>query len=234
MEVDIIVYRGGPYQYKYYLPWNPSGLNALYANAGVDMCDDIQKTQTMTSAFHIGGYSSEIHEMTEMTENCWGQYAHNNQPSHYMLYMFGAIDSEGFAGSCAARGQYWLRKATSTLYKPGADMFPGDEDNGQMAAWYLLSSMGLYSLSPGSTVYNFGSPLFGRVSVNIGDDDGVTRTLTIIANNNSAENVYVQSISWNGVAVASGVNTIEYAELIKGGELVFEMGPTPVSSRKGK
>ena len=74
----------------------------------------------------MGGYGSLIHEMTEMTDVNQGQYAHNNQPSHHMLYMFGAIDEKGYAGECASRGQYWIRRILSTQYKPTNDMFPGN------------------------------------------------------------------------------------------------------------
>lgn len=188
----------------------------------------------MSSAVHIGGYGSQIHEMTEMVD-VWGQYEHNNQPVHHMLYMFGAADEDGVTGACAAKGQYWLRKAMSTLYQPGADMFAGDEDNGQMSAWYILSSMGLYSLSPGSQEYALGSPLFARLVIDL--DASVAKTapgtgkklLTIEAKNNSAENVYVQAVSWNGMPLAAGANSIPYTTIMEGGVLSFEMGPEPVS-----
>ena len=91
----------------------------------------------MSPVFHIGDYGTEIHEQTEMPVNCWGQYAHNNQPTHHILYMFGAT-------GCAAKGQYWIRQALSTLYSPDSDMFPGDEDNGEMRSAFLIK-LYLYS-----------------------------------------------------------------------------------------
>jgi predicted alpha-1,2-mannosidase len=161
--------EGGPWQFKFYVPHDPKGLASLYSSVNQNLCDHLQSAQTQKSTFHIGGYGTEIHEETEMPDGCWGQYAHNNQPVHHMLYMFAAADSDGYRGACSSRGQYWLRKATSTLYKPTADMFAGDEDNGEMGAWYVLSTMGLYGLNPGTDEYVLGSPLFGRIDVALCD-----------------------------------------------------------------
>lgn len=90
--------EAGPWQFRFYLPWNPTGLAELYASGGFDMCQELQRAQTIRPVFHIGGYGSLIHEMTEMTDVGQGQYAHNNQPSHHMLWMFGAIDPKGYTG----------------------------------------------------------------------------------------------------------------------------------------
>lgn len=173
--------------------------------------------------------------MTEMAVNCWGQYSHGNQPVHHMLYMFGSVDpTAGVTGKCAAKGQYYLRKAMRELYSPTSDMFAGDEDNGEMGAWYVLSSLGLYSLSPGTEDYVLGSPLFEKVVIDL-EGNGVARSssystqLIIEALDNSAENVYVQSVSWNGTPLGAGVNSMKYSDLMKGGKLVFQMGPTAIA-----
>jgi hypothetical protein len=80
----------------------------------------------MSSVFHIGGYGTEIHEMTEMALLCWGQYEHDNQPVHHMLYMaLGAAESVN--ASCANNMRQWIRKAMLELYQPGPAMFCGDE-----------------------------------------------------------------------------------------------------------
>eukprot|EP00698_Gefionella_okellyi_P025089 TRINITY_DN9072_c0_g1_i1.p1 TRINITY_DN9072_c0_g1~~TRINITY_DN9072_c0_g1_i1.p1 ORF type:complete len:824 (+),score=128.57 TRINITY_DN9072_c0_g1_i1:55-2472(+) len=208
--------EAGPWQYRFYVPHDPLGLSKLYQSAGLDMCERLQSAQTLTGIFHLGGYGSEIHEQTEMTLNCWGQYEHNNQPVHDMLYMFGALDST-VSGPCASLGQYWLRRAVSTLYKPGNDMFCGDEDNGEMASWYLLSALGLYTLVPGTQDYVLGSPLFAHVSIQLAGG----KTLEIVAQDNSAENVYVSAVEWNGVAVQG--NSVRYEQLMQGGVLSFAM-----------
>jgi putative alpha-1,2-mannosidase len=146
------------------------------------------------------------------------------------LYMFGAVDPAGYTGSCAAKGQYWLRKAMTTLYKPGADMFSGDEDNGQMSAWYIMSSLGLYSLSPGSSEYALGSPLFAKATISLSNTPGESRTLVVTATNNSPANVYVQEVTFNGTPIV-GTNFISHFEVMKGGELNFVMGPSPKSTK---
>merc|ERR1712070_1351753 len=99
-------------------------------------------------------------------------------------------------------------------------------DNGQMSAWYVLSSLGLYSLSPGSQEYVFGSPLFERVRITL--DEG---ELIIEATNNAPENVYVQNVLWNGVSLGATAKGIRYSTLMQGGTLTFHMGAQP---RAGK
>ncbi len=143
-----------------------------------------------------------------------------------MLWMFGATDSEGYQGKCAAKGQHYLRRAMTELYRSTADAYSGDDDNGEMSAWFLLSAMGLYSLSPGSSEYVFGSPLYGKVAISL----GAGKMLYIEGLNNSAENVYVQRILWEGTQVPLGSNGIDYKLLVQGGTLTFEMGATPYSA----
>lgn len=221
--------EGGPYQYRFYLPYDPAGLEALYTAAGKDMCTELERVHTArVPAVHIGGYSSVIHEMTEMVDHCWGQYSHNNQPIHHQLYM---SMFKGHTSFCAANSQARIRQTLTQLYTAGSDMFPGDEDNGEMGAWYILSSLGLYTVNPASEQYLFGSPLFGSVEVDISDDasGAGTKKLLVKAVNNSKDNAYVQKISWNGVEVASSENGIRYSQLREGGTLTFYMGSSPVA-----
>ena len=133
-----------------------------------------------------------------------------------------AFDS-AVTGACAGQAQYWLRKS-ATLFRPGAEMYPGDEDNGSMGAWYILNALGLYPLSPASGDYVLGSPLFGNVSITI---DGASQPLTIVALNQGPANVYVHAVEWNG-APLPGV-TVPYASLMQGGVLQFTMAATPAA-----
>ena len=126
--------EAGAWQYRFYVPHDVAGLRALYAESGLDLCDEVERAQTIPGVIHVGAYGTQIHEMTEMAQLCWGQYEHNNQPVHHMLWMPIAADTS-VAGKCAQRAQRWLRRVTSTLYKPDADFACGDEDNGQMSAW---------------------------------------------------------------------------------------------------
>jgi putative alpha-1,2-mannosidase len=124
----------------------------------------------------------------------------------------------------------------TSLYQPTDEMFAGDEDNGEMGAWYILSSIGLYSLSPGTEDYVLGSPLFQKVTISL-EGNGVEKelkrseTLVVEALDNSAENVYVQHVRWNGEDVI-GINSIKYSELMRGGVLEFQMGPQPPSLKE--
>ena len=146
-----------------------------------------------------------------------GQYAHGNEPSHHILYLYTMV------------GQPWkaadrIREVLSTLYSDQKDGLSGNEDVGQMSAWYVMSSMGFYQVEPGSGQYWFGTPLFDKVSINVGKA-GEDKTFTITAENNSAENRYIQSITLNGKAYTKGY--IEHKDIMAGGELVITMGPEP-------
>jgi putative alpha-1,2-mannosidase len=221
----------GPWQYRFTVPHDPMGLSSLFAESDKSLCDSLETSQTTSPIFHIGTFEGLIKEQTEMVQNCWGQYAHNDQTVHHVLYMFSAIDPAGYTGYCSSRGQYWLREALLNFYKPGPDMFTGDEDNGEMGAWFVLSSLGLYSLSPGTADYVLGAPLFSKVNVRIGPEE---RTLTIIADNNTRENAYVHEIYWNEKLLgAVEGKALSYPELSEGGVLRFVMGSSPVLSSSG-
>lgn len=170
----------------------------------------------MPGTFHLGGYGTEIHEQTEMTLNCWGQYEHDNQPVHHMLYM-GIAAASSVNDSCANRQRYWLRKAVTQLYVPGDKMFCGDEDNGEMAAWYLLSAFGLYDLAPGDGVWTLGLPLFAALDIDLPNN----ATLHIRAPGTAPTKTNVTSVLWNNAPV-NGVN-IAHSTLMKGGVLQFNL-----------
>jgi putative alpha-1,2-mannosidase len=133
-----------------------------------------------------------------------------------MQHMQVAFDTS-VSGRCARQAQGWLRQSAD-LFSPGADMFPGDEDNGSMGAWYIQNALGLYGLSPASGNYILGAPLFGEVDITI---DGAAGPLKVVAVNQGPDNVHVESVTWNGVPV-NGVN-VAYKDLMKGGTLTFVM-----------
>ena len=145
-----------------------------------------------------------------------GQYAHGNEPSHHILYLY------------TMAGQPWkaadkIRQVLATLYTAEPDGLSGNEDVGQMSAWYIMSAMGFYQVEPGSGCYWFGTPLFDEVTINVGA--GENRYFTIKAENNSGQNRYIQSITLNGKAYLKGY--IRHSDIMAGGELVFHMGPEP-------
>ncbi|WP_116051756.1 GH92 family glycosyl hydrolase [Amycolatopsis palatopharyngis] len=163
-----------------------------------------------------GDYGAVIHEMSEAREVRMGQYAHSNQPSHHIPYMY------NHAGT-PARTQEKVREILSRLYL-GSDLgqgYAGDEDNGEMSAWYVLSALGFYPLAVGSPHYAIGSPLFTRATVHLRGD----RKLVINAPENSADNIYVRGLKVNGEQHTS--TSIGHAVLAEGAVLDFDMGPEP-------
>ncbi|WP_019188296.1 GH92 family glycosyl hydrolase, partial [Prevotella conceptionensis] len=145
-----------------------------------------------------------------------GQYAHGNEPSHHIIYMYNYV---GMPWKAAPK----LRQVMNTLYNDGIDGLSGNEDVGQMSAWYILSSMGLYQVEPAGGKYIFGSPLFKKAVVNVGGG----KTFTIEAKNNSAKNIYIQSAKLNGKTYTRSY--IHYKDIMKGGTLEFVMGEKPSS-----
>ena len=143
-----------------------------------------------------------------------GSYAHGNEPSHHIIYMYNYI------------GQPWkaaklLRQTMKELYFNDYDGLSGNEDVGQMSAWYVLSSIGLYQVEPAGGKFVIGSPLFDEATVNVGDG----KTFTIRAKNNSKENIYVQSAKLNGKPYPKSY--LLYQDIVKGGMLELEMGSEP-------
>ena len=142
-----------------------------------------------------------------------GQYAHGNEPSHHVLYFYTMI------------GQPWktadkVREVLTTLYHDQPDGLSGNEDAGQMSAWYILSSLGMYQVEPAGGRYFFGSPLFDRAELKVRDG-----LLTIVAHNNSAENRYILSVRFNGEEYDKPY--VDFESLARGGVLEFEMGSEP-------
>lgn len=142
-----------------------------------------------------------------------GQYAHGNEPSHHIVYLYTMV------------GQPWktaekVREILTTLYHDQPDGLSGNEDVGQMSAWYVLSSLGFYQVEPAGGRYFFGSPLVDKAELKV--RDGV---FTVTARNNSAENKYIQRVTLNGAPYAKAY--IDHKDIAAGGVLEFEMGSEP-------
>ncbi|MDQ8013647.1 MAG: GH92 family glycosyl hydrolase [Flavobacterium nitrogenifigens] len=143
-----------------------------------------------------------------------GQYAHGNEPSHHIAYMF------NHAGQ-PWRTQYWVRHILDTQYNTTANGLSGNEDCGQMSAWYVFSSMGLYPMNPASGEYEIGSPIFEKSTLNLPNG----KTFVIEAENVSDKNFYIQSATLNGKAFNK--TAISHQDMLKGGVLHFVMGAQP-------
>ena len=173
---------------------------------------------TQLSTVKPGWYGAKIHEMTEMEIAGMGQYAHGNQPIQHMPYLY------SYAGQ-PWKTQYWVRQIMNRLYNSMPDGFPGDEDQGGMSSWYVLSALGLYAVTPGTDQYVIGSPLFRKATITL--EDG--KQFVIEARDNSPENVYIQSGELNGQPLLR--NYITYSDIVCGGHLIFQMGSQPNRQR---
>lgn len=167
---------------------------------------------------NVGYYKQMIHEMTEMVNADMGQYAHGNQPVQHMIYLY------NYAGQ-PWKAQARVRRVMEKLYNASESGYPGDEDQGQMSSWYVMSALGFYSVCPGTDQYVLGSPLFPKVTLSL--ENG--RQFIVEARNNSPENVYIQSATLNGKPYPH--NWLRHADIVNGGVLVLEMGNRPATSR---
>ena len=214
---------GGPYcegnawHYNWSVFHDVQGLINLYGSDET-FTQKIDSVFTRPNIIKPGTYGGMIHEMKEMQLAEMGQYAHGNQPIQHMIYMY------SYAGQ-PWKTQYWSRQITSRLYNSSERGYPGDEDQGGMSSWYILSSLGIYSVCPGTDQYVLGSPVFRKATITM--EDG--RKFTIEAADNSPENVYIQSATLNGKPLEK--NWITYGDIARGGVMRFEMGPEPNKSR---
>ncbi|MCS4229985.1 putative alpha-1,2-mannosidase [Stenotrophomonas maltophilia] len=194
------------------------GLAALYGGreALAAKLDAFFATPETADPAFAGSYGGLIHEMTEARDVRMGMYAHSNQPSHHIPWMY------------LYTGQPWktqkhVREILARLYV-GSEIgqgYPGDEDNGETSAWYVFASLGLYPLRMGAPEYAIGSPLFRHARVTL--QDGAV--LTVNAADNSPANVYVQSLRVNGKPWTK--TWLPHEIIAAGATLDFQMGPQP-------
>ena len=197
--------EGNAWQYLWLVPQDPEGLIELLGG-------DEKYTQKLDQLFSM---SSEQEEGASMDiTGLIGQYAHGNEPSHHTTYMYAY---SGRPYKIADKVRY----ITNKLYTDQPDGLSGNEDCGQMSAWYMFSSMGFYPVNPSNGAYVFGSPLFDEVSINLPKK----KVFKIIAEKNSDKNIYIQSVLLNGKKYR--YSYITHDLIMSGGELRFIMGPKP-------
>jgi predicted alpha-1,2-mannosidase len=199
-------------------PQDGAGLAAIYGGkAGLAQRLD-EFFSTPETANFPGGYGGTIHEMLEARDVRMGMYGHSNQPSHHLTYMY------DFAGQ-PSKTQALVREVLRRLYL-GSEIgqgYAGDEDNGEMSAWYVFSALGFYPLQVGSPSYAIGSPLFTKATVHL--ENGAD--LVVSAPKNSASNVYVRGLKVNGKAWNK--TYLPHDLLAAGGKLDFDMTDKPTS-----
>ena len=206
------------WNFAFTAPQDTKGLANLYGGRKglADKLDTYFATPETAEEKYAGSYGGIIHEMTEARDVRMGMYGHSNQPAHHIAYTYDAAGKPW-------KTQEKVREALSRLYL-GSEIgqgYPGDEDNGEMSAWYVFSALGFYPLVMGQPEYAVGSPLFTKATVHL--ENG--RDLVVKAPENSDRNVYVQGVELNGEKWSS--TALPHSLLAKGGTLEFDMGPKP-------
>lgn len=197
--------EGNSWQYTWLVPHDVEGLIQLQGGeeAFVTKLDSL----FIIPSDQVEGASVDITGLI-------GQYAHGNEPGHHIPYLY------------AFAGQQWksaarVREICTTMYTDQPDGLCGNEDCGQMSAWYIFSAMGMYPVNPANGAYVFGSPLFDKAEINLPEG----KKFTFVAENNSEQNIYIQSLSLNGEPYTKSF--ITHKQIVEGGELVFKMGSKP-------
>ena len=197
--------EGTAWQYIWLVPHDVHGLISAFGG-------DKPFTNKLDSLFIVQGDMGK--DASPDISGLIGQYAHGNEPGHHIIYLY---DYAGQPWKTALR----VREVLRTMYHDSVDGLSGNEDVGQMSAWYILSSLGFYQVEPAGGRYVFGSPLFNEASMNVGNG----KTFRIIAHNNSKENMYIQSVKLNGKPYTRCY--IDFKDIIRGGKLEFTMGNKP-------
>ena len=197
--------EGNAWQYVWLVPHDVHGLVAAFGG-------EKPFVSKLDSLFIVNGDMGA--EASPDITGLIGQYAHGNEPSHHILYMYNYV------------GQSWkgadkIRYVLANLYHDDFDGLSGNEDVGQMSAWYILSSVGFYQVDPAGGRYVFGSPLFDEATLNVGNG----KTFRVVAHNNSSENKYIQSAKLNGKPYTRSY--IDFKDIVRGGTLEFVMGNKP-------
>lgn len=204
--------EGAAWQHRWNVPHDVPGLIAALGGESATVAA-LDQMLSLPPKFNVGVYGQEIHEMSEMAALPFGQYMHNNQPVHHVLYLFAAAGRPD-------RTQHWVRRVLNEAYSP--DNFCGDEDTGAMAAWYILSALGFYPLCPGKPEYTLGAPLFKHAVVHLSGG----KNLTIEAPANGPDMPFSANLTVNGTNHASRV--IDHATLVQGARLQFGMQKSPL------
>ena len=204
-EVNFNYTEANSWQYSFYVPQDISGfINLLGGKDKLEAhLDKLFTAQAETSGRDQADITGLI-----------GQYAHGNEPSHHMAYLYNFVNKPH-------KTQEKVRQILTELYQNSPDGISGNEDCGQMSAWYVLSSMGFYPVTPASNEYIIGNPLFDKTTINLENGN----QFTIVAHNISDKNNYIESVLLNGKALNR--TYLKHDEIINGGTLEFQMTNNP-------
>ena len=206
-EVNFNYTEANSWQYSFYVPHDITGFMNFLGGK-----DELEKQ--LDNLFTANDKTSG-REQADIT-GLIGQYAHGNEPSHHMAYLYNFVNKP-------YKTQEKTRQILTELYTNSPDGISGNEDCGQMSAWYIFSSLGFYPVTPGSNQYIIGSPLFDKVTIQF--EDG--KSFTVEAINNSLENKYIKNVRLNNKAYS--YSYLKHSDIVKGGNLVFEMTDLPTN-----
>jgi predicted alpha-1,2-mannosidase len=195
--------EGNGWQWTWFVPQDVKGLSELF---GGDEAFVLKLDQLFTESSEIKGEAASI-DISGMI----GQYAHGNEPSHSTVYLYEVLNKDAW------KTQKLVNQVLTTLYSSKPEGLSGNEDCGQMSAWYVFSSAGFYPVRPGDNRYYFASPLFDELTFNLSEG----KTFTVKSINLSSQNIYIRSATLNGKKLDRLYITHE--EIMQGGELDFEM-----------
>ena len=201
--------EGNAWQYTWLVPQDPYGL--------IDLFGGEEKFSKKLDSLFVIEEGVVGDDASPDISGLIGQYAQGNEPGHHIPYLFSYV------------GQPWktaklIREITDKFYTTKPDGLCGNEDLGQMSAWYIFSAMGFYSVNPANGIYVLGSPLVNNAVINY--KEGISFQLTAI--NNSSTNMYIQKTEYNGKPYTKSY--ITHDMIVKGGELKLYMGRTPSST----
>lgn len=203
--------EGNAWQWTWSVMQDPHGLMDLLGGPDAT-AKRLDEMLSMPPSSNVGGYGHVIHEMREVEFSKMGQYAHVNEPCHHVLYFYNYARQPW-------KTQLAVRRVMDELYN--ADGMVGDEDTGQMSAWYVFNAAGFYPFCPGTPYYLIGSPLFEETTIHLAG----SKSFIVRAKGNSPANRYIQSATLDGKAFTK--NWLSHATITAGGVLEFEMGPLP-------
>jgi predicted alpha-1,2-mannosidase len=205
--------EGGPWQCSWAVQHDAEGLAQLLGGRA-GLARKLDQLFREDPIYKPGGYKGVIHEMREMAALGAGQWGQSNQPSFHHPYLFTSAGQPW-------KTEYWTRFGLDRFYNDGPRGYPGDEDNGSSASWYLLSALGFYPLTPGHPSYVLTSPLFRKATLHLAGG----RTFTIDARGNDATTVYVNRRRLNGKPLTR--TWLSHEEIVRGGTLVVTPSASP-------
>lgn len=204
MESDYV--EGTAFQWSYFFP---HAVNGYIETVGGKNILETRLDSLFTASSHVDGETASA-DITGLI----GQYAHGNEPSHHIAYLYNWTDNP-------SKGQEKLDFVMKNFYTPAEDGIIGNEDCGQMSAWYVMSALGFYQVCPGEPVYTVGRPIVDDAKIQLQNG----KTFEILVLNNSADNKYVQQVELNGKVLDDLFFT--HDDIMNGGKLTITMGATP-------